>query len=134
MRWERANPPWELPDYVRDLARAFEQTQSWISTGGVAAPAIAVLPGVDPLLQMQPLILSDGESEVGGSDADLPTPKRLLPKVQRADDIKHVLDKGAWATTPALCQGWEIFVDVTLWIFCLRPRLIWDRSGPLCGW
>ena len=55
----------------------------------------AVLPGIDPLLQTQPLIPRDGESEVGGSDVELLTPKRLLSKVWQADDVEHVLDKGA---------------------------------------
>jgi len=64
--------------------------------------------------QTQPLIPSDGESEVGGSDADLPMPKRLLPKVWQAYDIEHMLDKGAWATMPATRQGGEIFIDVSL--------------------
>ena len=54
---------------------------------------------------MQPLILSNGKSDVGGSDVDLPTPKRLLPNVQQADDVEHVLDKGAWVTMPATHWG-----------------------------
>ena len=69
-------------------------------TGGVAAPATAALPGINPLLQMKPLILSDSESEVGGLDMEPLTPKRLLSKVQWADDIEDVLDKGEWVTMP----------------------------------
>ena len=106
---------------------------SWIMTGVVAVPATAALPGIDPLPHMQPLIPSDRESEVGGSDTELPMSKQLLSKVRQADNIEHMLDKGEWATTPAMHRGWEIFVDVSLWIFCLRPRLIWDCSGPLRG-
>jgi len=57
-----------------------------------------------------PSATSDGESEVGASDEELPTPKRLLSKVRRSDEVEHVLDKGAWAMTPATCVGWKIFV------------------------
>ena len=95
MQWEKSDLPWELPDYVGHFAQALDVTQSWIVTGGIAAPATAALLGIDPLLQMQPLIPSNGESEVGGSDVELLTPKRLLSKVWQADDIEHVLDKGA---------------------------------------
>jgi len=133
LQWERVDPPWELPDYIGDLAQALEETQSLIATRGVAAPATAALPGVDPLLQMQLLVPSDGESEVGGSGADLPTPKRLLPKVWRANDIEHVLDKGAWATKPATRWGGEIFVDVSFCILSLHRRLICACLGPPSG-
>ena len=72
-----------------------------------------VLPGIDPLLQMQPLIPSDSESEVGELDTELPMPKQLLSKVQLSDEVEHVLDKGQWAVTPATRIGWKIFVDVS---------------------
>ena len=105
MWWEQANPPWELPNYVGDFTQALEETQSWIVTGGVAVHATVALPGIDPLLHTQPLILSNGESEVGGSDMELLMPKQLLSKVRRADDIEHVLNKGTWATMPATHGG-----------------------------
>ena len=67
------------------------------------------LPPTDPTLPVP----SDGESEVGASDEELPTPKRLLSKVWQSDEVEHVLDKGAWATTLATHVGWKIFVDVS---------------------
>jgi len=78
----------------------------------VVAPLLN-LPPTDPTLPAP----SDGESEVGASDEELPTPKRLLSKVRRSDEVEHVLDKGAWATTPATRVGWKIFVDVSRAVF-----------------
>ena len=90
-----------------------EETQAWIASGGVAAPVVVVplrnLPPTDPTLPVP----SDGESEVGASDEELLTPKRLLSKVRWSDEVEHVLDKGAWAMTPATRVGWKIFVDVS---------------------
>ena len=40
-------------------------------------------------------------------------PKQLLSKVKWADNIEHVLDKGAWATMPMMRRGWEIFIGVS---------------------
>ena len=71
------------------------------------------LPPTDPTLPAP----SNGESEVSASDDELPTPKRLLSKVRWSDKVEHVLDKGAWATTPAMHVGWKIFVDVSRTIF-----------------
>jgi len=88
----------------------------------VAAPVIAA-----PLQNLPPTDLtlpapSDSESEVGASDEELPTPKCLLSKVQLSDEVKHVLDKGTWATTPAMCVGWKIFVDVSrTFLFLHQP-------------
>src|SRR5882724_7054034 len=124
VRWERADPPWELPKYVGEFARSLEETQVWIANGGVAAPVVVApllnLPPTDPTLPAP----SDGESEVGASDEELPTPKRLLSKVRRSDEVEHVLDKGAWATTPATRVGWKIFVDVS--------RAVFLRSSVWC--
>src|SRR5882724_2090986 len=116
IRWERADPPWELPDYVGEFAWSLEETQVWIVSGGVAAPVV-----VAPLRNLPPTDLtlpapSDSESEVGASDEELPTPRHLLSKVQLLDEVKHVLDKGAWATTPAMRVRWKIFVDMS-WTF-----------------
>jgi len=45
--------------------------------------------------------VSDGESEVGASDKDLPSPWQLISKVQQSDDVEHILDKGVWVATGA---------------------------------
>src|SRR5882724_9685724 len=93
--------------------QSLEETQAWIASGGVAAPVVMAplwnLPPTDPTLPAP----SDGESEVGALDEELLTPKRLLSKVRRSDRVEHVLDKGVWATTPAMCIRWKIFVDVS---------------------
>ena len=126
VQWERADPPWELPDYVGKFAQSLEETQAWIVSGGVAAPVVVAplrnLPPTDPTL----LVPSDSESEVGASDEELPTPKHLLSKVQWSDEVEHVLDKGAWATTPAMHVGWNIFVYVS-WTFSYFRRPGTDR-------
>jgi len=61
---------------------------------------------MDPMRMMPPMITqllawSDSESKVDVSDEDLPTPQRVLSKVQQEDDVDHVLDKGIWAAMPA---------------------------------
>jgi len=56
---------------------------------------------------------SDSKSKVGGSNKELLTPKHLLSKVWQADYVEHVLDKGVWVATPVMCQGWEIFMEVS---------------------
>jgi len=113
MQWERADLPWELPDYIGKFAQALKETQAWITTGGVAAPATEA-----PLQMVPPTNLtlpapSNGKSEVSVSDKELLTPKCLLSKVQQVDDIEHVLDKGAWVAMLAMHWGWEIFVEVS---------------------
>ena len=99
---------------------ALEETQAWIANGGVAAPVVVVplqnLPPTDPTLPAP----SNGESEVDASDEELLTPKQLLSKVRRLDEVEHVLDKGVWATTLAMCVRWKISVDMsqTFSFFC----------------
>src|SRR5882724_2761809 len=108
MWWERADPPWELPNYVSEFAWALEETQAWITNGGVAAPVTTVplwiVPPTNPTLPTP----SNGESGVGASNEELLTPKCLM-------------DKGLWATPLAMHIGWKIFIDVS-WAF---PFLGW---------
>ena len=89
-------------------------------SGGVAAPVVAAplqnLPPTDPTLPAP----SDGESEVGASNEELPTPKHLLSEVWLSDKVEHVLDKGAWAITLATRVGWKIYVDVSQIFLFLR--------------
>ena len=85
-----------------DLAWVLQEMQAWIITGGAVAPATVEPMKIVPLSNSQPLAMSNGESEVSASNKDLPTPQRVLSKVWRVDDIEHVLDKGAWETTPAM--------------------------------
>ena len=100
--------------------QALEEIQAWIATGGVAAPVTVEPLGIIPLTNSVPTVPSNGEFEVGGSDAELPMPKQLLSKVWQADNIEHMLDKGVWETMPAKCQGWEIFMDVSFQFFPLH--------------
>jgi len=83
---------------------------------------------------------SDGESEVdrSGGDPDEvpPSPGLSGPKVHAQDLEDVVLDKGAWAATPGVRQGWRIFVGVSpspyfLSSFVLTPldRAIWHGAS-----
>ena len=85
--------------FDQDLAAA----QAWIATGGTAT----TLGPVDA----QPT--SDGESEADNSDEDLVPASRLVPKVQKDDQTRHKLDRGAWMDTPAVQQGDQIFIQVS---------------------
>ena len=74
LQWGRADPPWELPDYVGNLAWALQDMQAWIATSGAV-----VMMDVEPVRMMppttiKPLVPSDSESEVDMSDEELPTP------------------------------------------------------------
>ena len=101
-----------LPDYVKELAEALRATKAWIVTGRPATPMTVVTD-----MRAPPAQASDGESEahgsVGSPDEELPTPRRLFPKVLQSDQVEHTLDKGAWTSTPATRQGWRIFVAVS---------------------
>ena len=47
----------------------------------------------------QPLVSSDGESELGISDTELPSAQQVVSKVRQSDKVEHVLDKGVWVAT-----------------------------------
>ena len=114
--------------------RSLEETQVWNVSGGVAAPVVMV-----PLQNLPPTDLtlpapSNGESEVGASKEELPTPKHLLSKVWLSDEVEHMLDKGAWAMTLAMCIRWKIFVDVSrTFLFCVGLALIVTCLGSAEG-
>src|SRR5882672_9790131 len=95
--WTRLDPLWALPDCVADLARAVKESQAWVMTGGLVVD--------DPVRPAD----SAGESEVD----ELPSPQPAQPKVQRGDQDQHMLDKGPWEMTPAVREGWKIFVGVS---------------------
>jgi len=74
--------------------------QEWIKTGGITDPMTL---GPSSTLA-RPQDTSDSKSEVGMSDhEDLPSLKQVVSKVHLSDEVEHVLDKGLWATTPAMC-------------------------------
>ena len=107
--WETASPRWELPEYVNAMALDVQAAKDWIAhsvirTGG-SSHAHA------------PKAASDGESEVDQSGGDHkevpPSPGLARPKVQTKDLENIVLDKGPWAATPGVRQGWRIFVGVS---------------------
>ena len=60
----------------------------------------------------QPVAPSDGKSEVEISNGELP-----VSKVRQLDEVEHMLNKGLWAGTGAMQQGWKIFVKVSLYYF-----------------
>src|SRR5882672_277287 len=108
--WETASPRWELPEYVDAMALDVRVAKDWIAhsaigTGGPSQAHALKAP-------------SDGESEVDPSGADreqvLPSPGPAGPKVQTQDLEEVVLDKGPWAATPGIRQGWRIFVVVSV--------------------
>jgi len=95
LRWEWADLPVELPAYVSNLSRALQTTQAWIAAGGIVEQVVVAAP---PTLS-QPLVSSDGKSELGISDAELPSPQQVVSKVHQLDKVEHVLDKGVWVAT-----------------------------------
>ena len=110
LHWERVDPPWELPDYVSDLAQALQVTNAWIASGGIIGQVVVV----DPQALPQPSVLSEGESEVRTSDEECPSSCQPVSKVWQSDDVEHILDKGVWAATGAKHKGWRIFIKVNL--------------------
>ena len=63
------------------------------------------------------------------SDGELP-----VSKVQRLDEVEHMLDKGLWVGTGATWRGWKIFVKVSC-SFHLGVGQVTDSlvSGPVDG-
>jgi len=61
----------------------------------------------------QPSSVSDGESKVMVFDMELPSPHNVVLNVQLSVNMRHVLDKGPWAATLAVRQGWKIFIEVS---------------------
>ena len=118
-----------LPDYVGNLAQALQVTGAWIALGGII-PREVVAP---PPTGLRPSVPSDGESKVGVSNSELPSPQQVIPKVHKADDIEHTLDKGMWVGTGATRHGWKIFVDVSFFLFFhkLAKLLILQFQGQL---
>src|SRR5882724_3180617 len=112
LRWEHVDPPWMLPDDVGILVRALQDTKAWIASGGIVEQVVVAPPLTLPL----PLGPNDGKSEVGVSDEELPSPRRLVSKVRRSDNVEHILDKGVWAGTGAMRRGGRIFVKVRVFL------------------
>ena len=79
------------------LSQAMAESQAWVATGG--------LPVADAVRPAE----SDGESEVDYS----PSPRPVQPKVLWSNQVRHKLDKGPWAATPAVQEGWKIFLGVS---------------------
>src|SRR5882672_402574 len=104
-----ASTRWELPEYVDAMALDVREAKDWIShsvigTGG-STQALA------------PKATSDGESEVdqsGGDHEEFPLlPGLAGPNFHTWDLEDVILDKGPWAATPGIRQGWRIFVGVS---------------------
>ena len=134
MRWEAAEGG--LPSYVNEYARRLLATQAWIDQGGpdptTNVPLASATPGPQP-----PTVpaISDGESEVDATEDGSGGQERpVVSKVQATDLIRHALDKGQWAATPAVRQGWRISVQVSTGAFvswclvltpCFEGVLVW---------
>ena len=61
----------------------------------------------------QPTAPSDSKSKVKASDAKLLSPCQIISKVRKVDDMEHTLNKGLWAGTGAMCQGWKVFANMS---------------------
>src|SRR5882672_4417764 len=107
--WETASPRWELPEYVDTMALDVREAKDWISRSAIGTGSSTQGPG--------PKAASNGESEVDWSGGDReevpPSPGLSGPKVHAQDLEDVVLDKGPWAATPGVHQGWRIFVGVS---------------------
>src|SRR5882724_2074644 len=109
------------------LARALQDTKAWIASGGIVEQVVVAAPPTLPL----PLGPNDGESEVRVSDEELPSPRRLVSKVRRLDDVEHVLDKGVWVGTGATRWGGRIFIKVRVFLLGIARLLISRVQGKL---
>jgi len=72
-------------------------TQVWIATSGLAEDA--TMSPRNPIHQAD----SDGELEVDGSDEELLSLGRVVPKVQQLDQVQHTLNKGPWVVLQQHC-------------------------------
>ena len=79
------------------LSQAVIESQAWVVAGGHA-----VEDTVRPTK-------SEGELEVDY----FPSPHPVQPKVLQSNQVQHKLDKGPWAATPAVWEGWKIFLGVS---------------------
>jgi len=83
---------------------------TWIVNGGFAKPVTMEAP---PTLT-RPHNTSDGKYEVRMSNhKEPPSLRPAVSKVRLSDEVEHVLNKGAWAVTLAMHQGWKILIKVS---------------------
>ena len=60
------------------------------------------------------LAASNGKSEVNEADPGSGVEEQpVVSKVRAQDLVRHILDKGQWLETPAVHQGWKIFLQVS---------------------
>jgi len=55
----------------------------------------------------------------------------VVSKVQLLDKVEHILNKDAWVVTPAMHQGWKIFVGISHLSFFFSFLLIFCTQGKL---
>src|SRR5882672_5966842 len=114
------------------MALDVQEAKDWISRSAIGTGSSTQAPA--------PKATSDWESEADQSGGDReevpPSPGLSGPKVHSQDLEDVVLDKGPWAATPGVCQGWRIFVGVSpspyfLSSFLLTPllRAIWHGAS-----
>ena len=101
-----------LPEYIGDFVKCLLAAQAWINKGGpTTGSSVGVTTG--PMRPTEQAV-SEGESEVDATDHGSGDERlAIVPKVRAQDLIRHVLDKGQWTETPAVHQGWKIFVQVS---------------------
>jgi len=49
LRWECVDPPWELPNYISELAQALQVTGVWITAGRIIEWEVVAPPPDSPL-------------------------------------------------------------------------------------
>ena len=107
-----------LPEYISDFTKQLLAAQAWIDKGGpdtsTHAGPVSITGMTMGHVQLTVEAASDGKSEVDATDEGSGGQEHLMvPKVWSQDHVWHVLNKGQWTETPAVCQGWKIFVQVS---------------------
>jgi len=105
--------------YISDFVQALLAMKAWITTGGIAQISDSCeSSGTLHLTMSDPPSKSEGKYKAPGSDnapqEELPTPCQLGAKVAAVRSGGGTLNKGAWATNPAMHQGCHRFLSVFL--------------------
>ena len=115
MRWHSTSVG--LPEYIGDFVKCLLVAQTWIDKGGpntsTHAGPVSIISATAGHVQLTVEAASNSESEVEATDEESGGQGPVVPKVWAQDCMQHILDKGQWTQTPAVCQGWKIFIQVS---------------------
>jgi len=90
--------------------------KEWIVSGRVPSENV-------PHNDFQLQVTSNSKSKVEVLKDMWPSPGPVVLKMVWLDKVQHTLDKGPWAATLAVHQGWKIFVEVSSLSLCCRTEL-----------